>query len=220
MTTISYFMYYTISQSPSEFIQAKIMFDTARIFFSGLLIYISEQLFSNLILLAYHSISKNHVGLLYFIIPLILSLLMKYNLMHGLKCKLILKYLLLYQYSIFLFWPAETSLFFVAYWVETKTFLLIFIESLGILVALVLELYHFILIRRMIRLEVTGVFYSLENIGKKLPLTHIAENNLNITHILETTLAKEVIAWPIKIIQEVHVLPKNIEFQISDFTKI
>ena len=90
-----------------------------------------------------------------------------------------LKHFLIYQYSRLLFWPAETYLFFVAYWVENKTFLLIFIESLGILVALGSELYHFILIRRMIRLEVTSVLYSLENLGKKLPSTHIAENNLN-----------------------------------------
>ena len=82
------------------------------------------------------------------------------------------KHMLIYQYSIFI------------YWLETNSFIQILIESLGILIALGFELYYLILIRKIIRLEISGAFYSLENVGKKLPSTQIAGSNLNPTHIL------------------------------------
>ena len=214
MATIGYFMYYTISETPSDFIQTKILFDSARMFGLGLFMYISDKFFPSLILLVYHIISKSHADCFYFIVPIVLSLLMKNNLRRGLKCNLILKHMLMYQYSILSFWPAETFLFFVVYWLETNSFIQILIESSGILIALGFELYHLILIRKMMRLEISGVFYSLENLGKKLPSTQIAGSNLNTTHVLETSVAKEVTAWPIKAIKENQVLPKNIEFEI------
>ena len=184
MTTIGYFMYYLISETPSDFIRTKIFFDSSRLFALALLMYISDEFFPNLILRVYHIISKSHTDCFYFILPLILCFIMKNNLRRSLKCNLILKHMLIYQCSIFLFWPTETFLFFVAYWLKTETFIQILIESLGILIALGFEIYYLILIRKMIRLEINRAFYSLENVGKKLPSTQIAGSNLNPTHIL------------------------------------
>ena len=213
-------MYYVISESPSDYIQTKILFDSSRIFIIVILIYLSQEFHPNLILLIYYTTSKNQADLVYFMIPIVLSLIMKSYLRKGIKCNLILKYLARYQCSIFLFWPVEASIFFSVYWFYTKSLDLIIIESPCILFALLFEVYYLILIRKMIKLEETGEFYSLENLGKQLPQAQVVINHMSTTQIMETSYAKEVIALPIEKVQleKSNVLPRNTEFEINDFS--
>ena len=213
-------MYYAISVSPSDYIQTKMLFDLARIFAIAILVYISQDILPNLILLIYYAISKNQIDLVYFMIPIVLSLIMKNFLKKDIKCKLILKYLIRYQCSVFIFWPAESSVFFAVYWFNTKSLDLIIIESPCILFALIFEVYFFIIIRKMIKLEESGEFYSLENIGKKLPQAQVVDINLSTSQIMETSYAKEVIAWPIQKVQleKSNALPRNTVFEINDFS--
>ena len=71
----------------------------------------------------------------------------------------------------------------------------------------------------MIRLEYTGEFYCLENIGVKLPEAQIANTNINLNHICETSFAQEVTAWSIKIlqVQKSRVPSQNTEYEVKDF---
>lgn len=72
----------------------------------------------------------------------------------------------------------------------------------------------------MIRLECTGEFYCLENLGIKLPEAQIANNNLTSNHICETSFAQEVIAWPIKNFQfeKSFALPENTDYEVKDYS--
>ena len=153
-------------------------------------------------------------------IPIYLSFKLKILIKKGLKCDLILKHLVNYQYSVLFVWPVEMLVFLVLLWIYYKSLPAIIIEVVGISIALLFELNFLFLIRKMINLEITGDFYCLENIGKKVPDTEIVNANIDTLFICDTSLAQVVIALPIKTVRKgkSHPLPQNIEFDIKDFS--
>ena len=155
-------------------------------------------------------------------IPLYLSFRMKILLSKGLKCDLVLKHIIRYQYSVLFIWPVEIFIFRTIYWLYFKSISIMIIEVICISIGLLFELSFLILIRRMIRLESTGEFYCLENIGKKLPQAQTTVDNLHTFPICETSFAQEVIAWPIKtvLVEKSQALPENTKFEIKDFSNI
>ena len=102
----------------------------------------------------------------------------------------------------------------------TKSTPILIIDAIFMSIGLMLEFIFLLFIRKMIRLERTGDFYCLENIGKKLPSTRSAADNLNTFPVCETSLTQEVIAWPIKAVQieKSGALPQNTQFEVIDFS--
>ena len=220
MATINCMVYDIFSETPSDYIQTKLLFDTSRVFVLGLLIYMTESFFNDLIFLIHNSISKNQIDAIYFMIPILLSFRMKILIKKGLKCDKILKYLIRYQYSVLFLWPVEIFIFLTLFWIYYQSFFGIIIQVISISIGLLFEIFFLLLIRKMIRLESTGEFYCLENIGKKLPQAQVVNEILNTFHICETSFANEVIAWPIKAIQieKSKALPQNLECEVKDFS--
>jgi hypothetical protein len=140
----------------------------------------------------------------------------------GKKCEKSLKYFLLHQYLLFIFWAVDIPLYLSLIWIIQRDVIRFTLEAGLIVLACPWEVYSLFLTRKMVKSEKSGEFYVFDRPGQKIVQGQMPNPNLNITTYIESVFVEEKPAWPAKEVcqNSTNVPPPNLEIEIQDFSQV